>query len=198
MANNMKEQIIALATLISTVLIPVSSAVGEIVSPLPEVQVLAEHELDLTNRLPEEYGNEVFAYNILLALEYLGADNFVLQPGEVFAFHSNSLPEFVPSVTMNSRFFMEEGYKSLAGLGGNGVCHLASLLNWTASNAGLEVTALANHSFAPVPGVPKEFGTSIRSQSKNQNLYIKNNLEAPVKFEFKVDGESVVLRIVIS
>jgi len=159
---------------------------------------LAEHELDLTNRLPEEYGNEVFAYNILLALEYLGADNFVLQPGEVFAFHSNSLPEFVPSVTMNSRFFMEEGYKSLAGLGGNGVCHLASLLNWTASNAGLEVTALANHSFAPVPGVPKEFGTSIRSQSKNQNLYIKNNLEAPVKFEFKVDGESVVLRIVIS
>lgn len=194
----MKEQIIALATLISTVLIPVSSAVGEIVSPLPEVQVLAEHELDLTNRLPEEYGNEVFAYNILLALEYLGADNFVLQPGEVFAFHSNSLPEFVPSVTMNSRFFMEEGYKSLAGLGGNGVCHLASLLNWTASNAGLEVTALANHSFAPVPGVPKEFGTSIRSQSKNQNLYIKNNLEAPVKFEFKVDGESVVLRIVIS
>lgn len=197
----MKEQILALVTLVSTAVIPAfaTASAGKPASFLVEqkVKILAQHELDLTNRMPEEYGNEVFAYNILLALEYLGTDNFVLQPGEVFAFHPNTLPESVPSATMNSYFFMEEGYKSLAGLGGNGVCHLASLINWAASEAGLEVTAKANHSFAPVPGVPKEFGTSIRSQSPNQNLYIKNGFEVPVVFEFKADSQEVVLKITL-
>jgi hypothetical protein len=168
----MKEQIIAFITLISTAVMPVASSVEPMVSPLPETQVLAEHELDLTTREPNPYANEVFA------------------------FHGNVLPEFAnPSVTTNSRFFIEEGYKSVAGLGGNGVCHLASLINWTASEAGLEVLALANHNFALVPGVPKEYGTSIRSQNKNQNLYIKNNFNFPVTFEFKVDDQMVVLMI---
>lgn len=218
----MRETIFGLITLISTTVLPTfaTASAGKPVSVLVEqkTEILAEHELDLTNRLlaspqggPVEYGSQVFADNILLSLHYLKGDveqpldwnkirepfevSFTLEPGEVFAFHSNSLPEFEPSVTMNSRFFMEEGYKSLAGLGGNGVCHLASLLNWTASNAGLEVTALANHSFAPVPGVPKEFGTSIRSQSPNQNLYIKNGFEVPVEFEFGADSQYVVLTI---
>ncbi len=215
----MKETIFGLIALISTVVVPASLTVESAISPVAETQVLAQHELDLTNRLlasptggPVEYGSQVFADNILLSLHYLKGDvekpldwdkirepfevSFTLEPGEVFAFHSNSLPEFEPSVTMNSQFFMEEGYKSLAGLGGNGVCHLASLINWTAQEAGLEVTAKANHSFAPIPGVPKEFGTSIRSQSSNQNLYIENNQDVPVTFEFKTDNQKVVLRII--
>ena len=212
----MKEQIIVLITLVSTTVLPTfaTASAGKPVSVLVEqkTEILAEHELDLTNRLPVEYGSQVFADNILLSLHYLKGDveqpldwdkirepfevSFTLKPGEVFAFHSNSLPEFEnPAMTMNSRFFMEEGYKSLAGLGGNGVCHLVSLINWTASEAGLEVTALANHSFAPIPGVPREFGTSIRSQSPNQNLYIKNGFEVPVEFEFGADSQKVVLKI---
>lgn len=192
----MKEQILALVALISTTLSVASSAVEPLISPVVETQVLAEHQLDLTNREPNPFANEVFAYNILLALGYLGTESFVLQPGEVFAFHGNVLPEFAnPALTMNSRFFIEEGYKSVGGLGGNGVCHLASLMNWTASEAGLEVLAKANHSFAPVPGVPKEYGTSIRSQNKNQNLYIKNGFDYPVTFVFSADNGEVSLKI---
>jgi len=96
---------------------------------------------------------------------------------------------------MNSKFYIEEGYKAIGGLGGNGVCHLASLINWVGSEAGLEVIALASHSFAPVLGVPKKYGTSIRSQSKNQNLYIRNNFDYPVAFVFSTDDEEVSLKI---
>jgi len=127
---------------------------------------------------------------------------FTLEPDEVFAYHDNVLPEFKEDlvVTMNSRFYVEEGYKSLAGLGGNGVCHLASLINWTAQEADLEVTAKTNHNFAPIPGVPKEYGTSIRyaevgHNSQNQNLYIKNGFDEPVTFEFEADNEKVTLVI---
>lgn len=196
-----------------------------------ESKTLATHELDLTTRLPEAFGSEVFADNILLALHYLKSDvqalktsetingpstidwdrarapfevNFTLKPGEVFAYHANVLPAFnAVAYTMNSRFFIDEGYKSLAGLGGNGVCHLASLINWTAQDAGLEVTSRVNHDFYPVPGVPREYGSSIfyakeGSNSQNQNLYIKNNLEKPVEFIFKADSKKVELAIVSS
>ncbi|NIO20081.1 MAG: hypothetical protein GTN76_04890, partial [Candidatus Aenigmarchaeota archaeon] len=92
----------------------------------------------------------------LLSLHYLKGDvelpvnwgevrepfvvSFTLQPGEIFAFHDNVLDEYVnPKVTMNSEFMTDEGYKSVWGLGGNGICHLASLMNWVAVEAGLEV-----------------------------------------------------------
>lgn len=195
----MKETIICIITLISTAILPVSQAATPLLSPIPlnrEV-VLAQHSLDLTSRDEVEIVNEVFAYNILLALDYLGEDGFTLEPGEVFAFHGNVLPEFSNFVvkTMNSKFYVEEGYKAIGGLGGNGVCHLASLINWVASDAGLEVTALANHNFAPVPGVPAEYGTSIRSQSQNQNLYIRNGFAYPVTFVFGIDSKVVSLKI---
>jgi hypothetical protein len=199
----MKETIVSIVTLVSTAVLPVSQAATPLLSPIPEYlinvreQVLAEHSLDLTTRDEVEIVNEVFAFNILKALEYLGTDSFTLEPGEVFAFHANVLPEFEdPKITMNSKFYVEEGYQAVGGLGGNGVCHLASLINWVAQDAGLEVTALMNHSFAPVPGVPAEYGTSIRSQSPNQNLYIKNGFDYPVKFVFKVDKNKVKLKII--
>lgn len=199
----MKEQILALAVLVSTIVLPVSQSAAPLLSPIPEhllfsnqETVLAEHFLDLSQRDEVKIVNQVFTYNILLAIDYLGEESFTLQPGEVFAFHANVLDEFTePKVTMNSKFFIEEGYKSIGGLGGNGVCHLASLLNWVAAEAGLEVVAPANHSFASIPGVPKEYGTSIRSQSPNQNLYIRNNFDYSVSFSFKIVGELVFLRI---
>ncbi len=200
----MKETILGIVTLVSTVLFPASEAAAPLLAPIPEYlinvglqeQVLAEHALDLTIRDGEEKINEVFAFNILKALEYLGTDQFTLEPGEAFAFHANVLPEFEnPKITFNSMFYVNEGYRAVGGLGGNGVCHLASLMNWVASETNLEVAAPINHSFAPVPGVPPEFGTSIRSQSPTQNLYIRNNFDYPVNFVFSAEEDAVGLKI---
>jgi hypothetical protein len=214
----MKEQILALATLVSTTILPTSESATPLLSPIPEYLlvvnqreiILAEESLDLTIRDEEPQASQGFADNVLLALHYLEGEvelpvdwkeirqpfetSFTLQPDEIFAFHDNVLPEYSkPVVTMNSEFMTYEGYKSVWGLGGNGVCHLASLMNWVASEAGLEVVAPNNHSFAPVPGVPQEYGTSVRSQSSNQNLYITNSLEYPVVFKFVVDSQKVNL-----
>lgn len=217
-----EQTILGLVSLIAAGVSTPSATVWPIIF-VEERQVLARHELDLTNRLPTEYGSQVFADNILLALHYLKGDvavengfpeldgqkfresdwdkirqpftvEFKLEPDQVFAFHENVLPEFNnPAVTMKSRFFMEEGYKALEGLGGNGVCHLASLINWVAKDGGLEVTAKVNHDFYPVPGIPREYGTAIYSLSPEQNLYIKNTLDRPVTFTFTVTATKVDL-----
>jgi len=205
--------------------------------------VLATQTLDLTNRLPGEFGNQVFADNILLNLHYIKGDveelrmsneilnqvqndkqsrisgpgdidwkkvrepfevSFALKPGEVFAFHENVLPEYknIVNITSNSHFDFANGYKSLNGLSGNGVCHLASLINWVAKEADLESKSMVNHDFSPVPGVPREYGASIYYSpsgglnTESQNLYIKNNFDYPVKFEFKADSKEVNLTIV--
>jgi len=194
-------------------------------------QILVQHELDLASRLPDEYGSQVFADNILLTLHYLKGDegglmvdngksmsgninwekarqpfeaSFTLEPGEVFAYHDTILPEFngLHLKTTNAHYNLREGFKPLAGLPGNGVCHLASLINWVASDAGLEVVAKVNHNFYPVFGVPKENGTSIRwgpngeYNSRNQNLYIRNNFSFPVTFGFEIKGNLVLLSII--
>lgn len=222
-----KETIVSIG-LIST--IGLSSLPLPFSALLTQKKGLAQRELDLTNRLPDKGGSQIFADNILLAIHYRKGDaqevrlnkdkpidngnidweklrqpfttSFTLKPGQMFAYHANALPEYKDSVvyTMNSRFFMEEGYKSLGGLGGNGVCHLASLINWAAAEAGLEVVSKVNHDFYPVPGVPRENGTSILyaesgGNSQNQNLYIRNKLEVPVTFEFKADNQKVILTI---
>ena len=217
----MKEQLLAFATLVSALAQPASPVTEPLLSPIPEhllvfnqqEVILAEYLLDLTIRDEDPKANQGFGDNILLALHYLKGDiegpkidwnwtrkpfevSFVLQPGEVFAFHNNVLPEYSsPVVAINSEFLTTEGYKSVWGLGGNGVCHLASLMNWVASEAGLEVVAPNGHNFAPIPGVPKEYGTSIRSQSPNQNLYIVNSLDYPIVFEFTAGSQGVNLAL---
>ena len=177
------------------------------------VTVLVEQSLDLTTRAAATAINQGFSDNILLALHYLKNDVrsteidweeirqpfeafFVLGPGELFAFHDTLLPEFEKAdATMNTDYLSPGGYKTLLGLSGNGVCHLASLMNWAASKAGLEVLAKVKHDFAPIPEVPREHGTSIRTYDKQQNLYIKNSLEVPVTFVFSVNSQSVNLKI---
>lgn len=202
--------------------------------------VLATQTLDLTNRLPGEFGNQVFADNILLNLHYIKGDveelkisdnssrqartisgpedidwekvrapfeaSFILKPNEVFAFHENVLPEYNSPVggvnlTSNSHFDFADGYKSLNGLSGNGICHLASLINWVAKEASLDAKSFVNHDFSPVNGVPREYGASIYYSpsgglnTESQNLYIRNNLDYLIKFDFKVDEKKVVLEI---
>lgn len=223
----LKETIIGLAIMASSTISSLSGAFQLPVVPAVLEKPLAIQEMDLTKRLDNEAGSRIFADNILLCLHYLKGDvnelkkgstinseadinwekvrlpfefSFVLKKGEVFAFHNKDFPQYKdPKYTMNSRFFGEEGYKFLNGLGGNGVCHLASLMNWAAQNAKLEVTAKVNHDFWPVPGIPREYGTAIfysatdNFTAENQNLYIKNNFDYPVTFEFKADSEKVKL-----
>lgn len=211
---------LSLMTSVSLTQIPIVSQSAIFV----EERTLAKEELKLTDRLADKYGNEVFSDNILLSLHYLKGDvnsvkksqkvnsaedidwekvrkpfevSFELKPGETFAFHNKELPEIKDSVvkSTNSKFITTEGYKVFAGLGGNGVCHIASLVNMTSKKGGLEVISKVNHDFYPIPDVPREYGTSIFSDSEDQNLYIKNNLERNVNFVFKITENKVILEI---
>lgn len=217
------ETIVGVALLSTVTLSPVQ--VTPSASLVRENIAVFSHKLDLTNRLPDSYGNQVFSDNILLSLHYLKGDvqelknsskisnssdidwekarkpfefSFTLKSGEVFAFHRNSLVKFEDSIvsSTNSKFISEEGYKSLVGLAGNGVCHIASLINWVAKEAGFEVVSMVDHDFASITGITKEFGVSIYSTSKEQNLYIKNNFSVPAKFDFKADNKRVILTII--
>lgn len=206
---------------------PVSSTVvGDFSTADYERQdrVLAHKTMDLTTRYPNRWVNEIFSDNILLNLHYLkgGVDklkdekgkidwekvrepfefSLVLKPDQTFAYHQNLLPEFKDKDVLagQTRFWYDEGYKSDGYLVGDGVCHLASLFNWVAQEAGLEVLANVRHDFLPVPGVPREYGTSILYSpdgargSANQNLYITNNLDQPVKFVISASaGEGEIL-----
>lgn len=184
-----------------------------------ENEILAQESLDLNTRAPDAWVSQIMADNILLTLHYLKGDRekeidwekarlpfsvtFTLAPGEAFAFHKDILPEFKDKVvkTTGATFHSSEGYKSDGYLFGDGVCHLASLMNWVASQAGLKVTARVNHDFFPVPDVPREFGTTIyylednTSTNQLQNLYIENLFDFPVEFVFLVDNQRVELII---
>ena len=213
----MEQTILGLATMVMAIASQPAELSVSALMMVEQKQVLAKKELDLTKRLPTEYGAGVFSDNILLSLHYLKGDisqirqmgqinwdearkpftvEFILKPNEVFAFHDNVLKDFQnPKVTMHSKFFMDEGYLALNGLGGNGVCHLASLINWVAQEAGLKVIVKVNHDFYPVPGVPRQYGTAIMSTDQNQNLYIKNDLHKPAKLIFTTDQKKVALEI---
>src|SRR5258706_16345521 len=173
--------------------------------PAPVVHVLGGMQFSLNNRYPVESVSNVFADNILLTLAYMRGivkDNkpdwntvkspftysFVLQPGEVFAFHDSILPEFAGKVvkTTTAHFGSQEGFESDGYLVADGVCHLASLINEAAQRAGLKVVAPTSHDFAVIPEIPREFGTAIYympgqdSSNALQNLYVQNNKDKPV------------------
>lgn len=157
-------------------------------------QVLASHSLNLTNRYAVPSVNEVFKYNILRTLEINGRE-FVLRPGEQFAFHDQFLPEMNPAVVGKARFNGEQGFKSDGYLVGDGVCHLASFMYLTALEAGLEANAPRNHNFAAIPDIPKIYGVSIYSTSAQNNLYITNTKPYSVKFEFTTVDNQLILTI---
>lgn len=194
------------------------------VSPLQSGNsVLAQKSLSLTNRHPDPWVNKVFADNIVLNLHYLKGNvisppisqagwekvrepfevTFTLNPGETFAFQEDVLPEFKGKVvkTTKATFNWQQGFRGSGWLIGDGVCHLASFINWTAKEAGLEVVAPINHNFASIPDVPREFGTSIfylpgnTSGNARQNLYITNNFEKEVTFNFAISQGKVIFTI---
>jgi hypothetical protein len=192
--------------------------------------ILARESLDLTKRVPDPVVTRIFADNILLNLHYMKGDisdvsyeprkgevrtilwdkvrepfsfSIKISPGEVFSFHDIVLPEFEGRKfkTGWTQFSRVEGYKIFDGLWGNGVCHLATLINWVSTEAGLKVTARVNHDFFLVPGVDRRYGTSIvyipeSYTTKLQNLYVDNPFSFPVVFEFEANADRVNLSVI--
>lgn len=180
-------------------------------------KVLATHSFSLEKRYNDTFVNNVFRDNILLTIDYLEGKakptptvdwnnvvkpfqyRMVLKPGETFAFHDDVLPKYSGKVNMttNAHFNSQEGFKSDGYLVGDGVCHLASLIYWVAKDAGLDTYAPVRHDFAIVPEVPREYGVSIYAtpgvdaNDQQQNLYITNNKDKNVAFEFVYDGSDL-------
>ncbi|MEX2028793.1 MAG: VanW family protein [Candidatus Curtissbacteria bacterium] len=192
-------------------------------SPLPGLAMpktpLAEHQFSLENRYDNAYVNDVFKDNILLNIAYLGGRvksydqinwdevkkpfeyKFTLEPGQTFAYHDGVLDKYQGKVvkTTGAHFNAQEGFKSSGYLYGDGVCHLASLIYWTAKDAGLEVEAPTNHDFMKINEIPREYGVSIYAapgqtdSEARQNLYVTNNRQNPVTFVFDHENNSLKL-----
>jgi hypothetical protein len=199
------------ASLLSALIIS-GSATGSasVVATAPTTPVLAQHEMSLANRYAVASVNEVMKKNILLNLSYLAksvqsksevdwekvgepfAYTLALAPGKTFAYHDDVLPEFQANLqqTTNAHFSSDEGFVTDGYLFGDGVCHLASLINWVAQDAGLAVLVTKNHNFANIPEVPKEYGVSIYTikgqvgSGARNNLYITNNHDHAIQFHF--------------
>lgn len=183
---------------------------------------LTQKTMSLNNRYGNSYVNSIFRKNILLSLAYMDGRvhnksdinwselekpsvyKIELHQGKIFAFHEYILPAYKdrPIVTTNAHFSSYEGFLSDGYLVGDGVCHLASLIKWTAKDAGLSVVAPTNHDFAYIPEIPKEHGVSIYTMpdqpgsSAQQNLYIENTLNKPIIFSF--DYNNGILSLTIS
>lgn len=192
--------------------VPAVSSLAKNVS----TEVLSSQEIDMEYRYPVASVSKIFKENILLNLAYLDGrvsspaqinweeinkpfhTEFTLQPNEAFAYHNAILPEYKDRVvvTTKARFNKQDGFKTDGYLYGDGVCQLASLINWAARDAQLEVTQFTNHDFAAIPEVPKKYGVAIYLDPNNQaasarkNLYIVNNQNRPVTFRFDyLDGQ---------
>jgi hypothetical protein len=183
--------------------------------------VLSSRTMDMTNRHAVESVNQVFADNILLSLAYLRGiqinpssvdweqvrqpftHDITLYKDETFAFHTSVLPAYAYVVaTTHSSFGLSDGYKHSGLLAGDGVCHIASLLYWAAKDAGLDAYAPTNHDFASIPGIPREYGVSIYytvgnvSASAQQNMYIANRNDMPVKIRISYDGSVITTSVI--
>lgn len=197
----------------------VSPVVQNIIPAQPVI--MASKELDMTYRYRVPSVSEVFKDNILLNIAYLDGrvskaqdikwdkvtepfhSEFTLNPNQSFAFHDAILPRYQDKVviTTKARFNKQDGFKTDGYLYGDGVCQLASLLNWLALDAKLQVEEFTNHDFAAIPEVPKEYGVSIyydpgnKSSSAIKNLYITNNQDKPVTFHFNYDGKQLKVSV---
>lgn len=182
----------------------------------------AQGSMSLENRHANAQINQVFKDNILLTLAYLSGRindksqinwdtlhepfefKVEMKPDEVFAFHDTIQDKYRGKsiFTTNAHFSADEGFISSGYLYGDGVCHLASLINRTAIQAGLKSNSPVNHDFAVIPDIPSEYGVSIytspanKQNSSAQNLYVENNTDKGVILAFKYDGDKIDLSII--
>jgi hypothetical protein len=176
---------------------------SQALAPMP-THVLASHEMSLDNRYSVKSVSDVFEDNILLNLAYMRgliqSNNkvtweevkkpfhyeFKLEPNKTFAYHEDVLSEYKDSLvkTTQAHFNAQEGFKTDGYLFGDGVCHLASLIYWVSKDANLDAKAPTNHDFMAIPEIDKQFGVSIYSNNKQQNLYVTNNTDKNITFYF--------------
>lgn len=183
---------------------------------------LASQEINLAERTPGGgYMSDIMADNILLNLAYLNDEvadpkninwdevrksriiEFKLEPGKVFTFHEDYFLKYdgLVTKTTNARFNFEQGFKHDGYLMGDGVCHLASLINWVAKDAGLKTEVPANHDFMPIPGIAREHGVAVyfmpgsKDANARQNLYITNTKDSTVIFKFVIDGKNLTAKL---
>lgn len=210
--TNMLGALISIIILTSA-LNPVNAGGG-----IVEKNILATHSFSLNNRHAVPSVNNVFKDNILLNYAYLSGRvtnktnldwdvvrseskyEFTLNPGERFAFHDHIDKKYAENVvkTTNAHFNYDDGFKHDGYLMGDGVCHFASLINWVALDAGLETYVPKNHDFARIPDVSKEYGVSIYwmpDSGEMNNLYIYNNKEKSVTFEFEYKNEELTVSV---
>ncbi len=208
----------ALVILVSTLFIFGKTQVTTHLKPAPKE--LASRTISLNDRQPDKWVNGVFKDNILLNLAYLVGKphstlvlwdqlekpskyEVKLMPNETFAFHDDVLPEYAgkPVKTTNAHFNAQEGFKSDGWLTGDGVCHLASLINWAAQAANLKVLAPTNHNFARIPEIPAQYGVAIynapgsHDANAQQNLYVTNTYAKPISLVFEYDGANLKLKV---
>jgi hypothetical protein len=205
--------------IISASLPKISLEENQEVSPVTEQReiILSSKSISLNDRHPNWVINGIVRKNILLCLAYMNGDvdnaseidwtvvdspsnyKFTLQPNEVFAFQEKVLPQYTPAtITTRSNYSFEQGFLWDGKIYGGGVCDLASLMCWAAKTAGLNQTyAPTNHS-KPIPGIPDEYTVSIFSgwEEATHNLYIPNNMDKPVSFEFSYDGNDLSVNVV--
>lgn len=196
-------------------------SVSQFMAPSPNPNILASHEMSLEDRYPVKSVSEVFKDNILLNLAYMRGlvqENnkvtwdevkkpfhyeFKLEPNKTFAYHDDVLDEYKDSLvkTTNAHFNSAEGFKTDGYLFGDGVCHLASLIYWVAKDAGIDAVAPTNHDFMAIPEIDRKYGVSIYSNpfskgsSTRQNLYIKNNTDKDITFQFDYSGEKLKVSV---
>ena len=100
-----------------------------------------------------------------------------------------------------AHFDASEGFEYDGDLYGDGVCHFASLMNWAARDAGLEVVAPTPHNFAVIPDINAKYGTAIydaageTSTNEAQNLYVENITDKPVQFVFTYVNDVLTVSI---
>lgn len=204
-------------TTISVALIMNLTTPSAILKPIQNQKIIGERQFSLENRYAVKSVNEIMKKNILLNLAYLNGtvtqksnldwDRVTssfhfeksLEVGETFAFHEIVRDEFEDKVafTTEAHFNASDGFLSDGYLYGDGVCHLASLINWTALDAGLETVVPKDHrSVAHIPDVPDEYGVSIylnpvTGAGANNNLYITNTKDKSVTFHFDYNGNDL-------
>ncbi len=188
---------------------------------VPVQHVLGSENMPMNDRYSNSYVSNVFKENILLTMAYMDGTmksgsqvdwnkveapftyTFTLNPGQTFAYHDQILPQYVGKVvkTTGAHFGSSEGFVSDGYLVADGVCHLASLINWVARDAKLDVNAPTNHNFAVIPDIARQYGTAIYyspdapGSSQLQNLYVTNNQNKPVEFVFTYKNDVLNLKI---
>lgn len=178
-------------------------------------QLIGSESMSLADRYPIPSVNTVFRDNILLTLAYMSGavtnpsqikwDNIrkpstyvmTLQPGEVFAFDDSLLPQYAGKhiITTNAHFGADQGFEYDGDLFGDGVCHFATLINWAARDAGLQVVAPTRHDFARIPDIDPKYGTAIYAGDPEQNLYVENNFNKQVKLVFTYAHDTLTVSV---